>query len=77
MKTSIRRTAVLFLFSFSLMTAALYSQETKPSQITWAQKTFPLYPGTMETSPSIPSPYTTEDGVEVVLAVLKDGSYAL
>ena len=77
MKICTRRPAVFFLISFSLIIGALFSQETEPVQITWAQKTFPLYPGTMETSPPIPSPYTAEDGTEVVLAVLKDGSYAL
>ena len=77
MKTSISRAAVFFLFLFSVMMGTLHSQETKPVQITWSKKTFPLYPGTMETAPPIPSPYATEDGTEVVLAVLKDGSYAL
>ena len=77
MKTSISRAAVFFLFSFSVILGTLQSQETKPVQISCHQKTFPLYPGTMETSPPIPSPYTAEDGTEVVLAVLKDGSYAL
>jgi hypothetical protein len=77
MKLFISRPSVFFLLYFFMVTGPIFTQKTEPSQIIRAQKTFPLYPETLEALPAIPSPYKTEDGVEVVLAVLKDGSCAL
>jgi hypothetical protein len=37
----------------------------------------PLYPSLLDDPPDIPSPYLTEDGTEILTAVLKDGKYAL
>ena len=41
------------------------------------QKEYPCYPATLDTKPDIPSPHTTLDAVEVVMAFTKDGKYAL
>jgi len=36
-----------------------------------------LYPATLGSRPDLPSPFTAQDGTEVVLAVTKDGQFAL
>jgi hypothetical protein len=55
----------------------LHAQDTESNQITFNQRTFPLYPQTIAAMPEIPSPLTTKDGSEVILALTKDGQYAL
>jgi hypothetical protein len=42
-----------------------------------AEDRLELYPETLDTRPEITSPYTTDDGVEVLLARLADDRYAL
>jgi hypothetical protein len=37
----------------------------------------PLYPSLLDDPPDISSPYLTEDGTEILTAILKDGKYAL
>jgi hypothetical protein len=37
----------------------------------------PLYPGLLDGPPDLPSPCRTEDGREILTAILKDGKYAL
>jgi hypothetical protein len=55
----------------------LHSQETESRQITYNQSTFPLYPEVMNTCPPIPSPYTTEDGLEIIIGVTNENQYTL
>lgn len=42
-----------------------------------ALEPYPFYPQTIETLPEIPSPYTTDDGKEIVVAFTKNEQYAL
>ncbi len=59
------------------MSPSLYSQATVPVSISIGREKFPLYPKLLERRPEIPSPYTTENGVEIVLAIMKNGTHAL
>jgi hypothetical protein len=59
--------SVLLLAFLLLGPGVLKSQETSQAD---------LYPSTMAELPAVPSPFTTEDGTEVVLAALKNGRYA-
>lgn len=68
--------AVLFFCSFVLIPRSLRSQQAT-SIIIYNQQEFALYPGTLADKPEIPSPYTTDEGVEILLALLKDNEYAL
>ncbi len=47
------------------------------TQITYKQKSYTLYPSTLETKPGIPSPYTTSEGLEVVTGITKDKKVAI
>ncbi|MBN2413096.1 hypothetical protein JXQ31_15525 [candidate division KSB1 bacterium] len=46
-------------------------------QISYNQKSYDLYPMTLETKPDIPSPYTTPEGLETVIGITKDNRYAI
>jgi len=71
------RLTILMFCSFLLITIPTYSQETKPTQISINQKTYKLYPETLEELPDIHSPYTTEDGIEIVIVITKNNNFAL
>ena len=68
---------ILLFLGFLLISTSISSQEVKPTQITYHQKTYPLYPKTLDTLPDIPSPFTSENGMEIVVAIAKDKKYAL
>jgi hypothetical protein len=51
--------------------------KTSADHVSYNQKSYPLYPQTLDTRPDIPSPYTTEYGTEIVTAFTKDKKYAL
>ena len=69
---------MIFLFvSLMWITASTYSQETKSIQISYNQKTYNLYPAVHDQLPNIPSPFTAEDGLEIVVAFTKNEKYAL
>ena len=53
------------------------SQETKSKQIHLNQKTYPLYPELLQELPDIPSPFSTEDGEEIIIGITKYGKYTL
>jgi hypothetical protein len=38
---------------------------------------YPLYPDVFDKRPTIPSPYLTEEGTEILTAILKNGKYVL
>lgn len=65
------------LFTIPSTVFAGKSQETTPSKISINQKTYLIFPKTLEELPDIPSPFTTEDGMEVVIAATKDKKYTL
>ena len=71
------RLLLIMLACSSSMLSNTYSKETNPAQITCNQKTFHLYPNTLDECPDIPSPFTTENGVEGVVVFTKNGKYAL
>ena len=77
MKLKLQLLIIFFFYSCLLMTKSLHSQETKPNQISFNQNKFPLYPKTLDKLPEIPSPFTTKDGIEILLALMKDNKYAL
>jgi len=64
---------ILFLF-WLCIPALIYPQST---QITYKQKSYDLYPLTLDSKPDIPSPYTTPAGLEVVTGITKDKKYAI
>jgi len=68
---------VLILWCFLLITPSLYSQETNEKEISVNQKTYNLYPQTLDRLPDIPSPFITEDGTEIVVAFTKYKKYVL
>gem|GEM_PF-599453 len=47
------------------------------TQVSCQGKTYPLYPKTLEALPVIPSPYTTKEGVEILIAFTKDNKCVL
>lgn len=71
------RLSLIMLACSSSMLSAAYSKDINPAQITCNQKTYHLYPRTLDECPDIPSPFTTENGVEVVVVFTKTGKYAL
>lgn len=56
---------------------ALKAVEEYKKQISYNQKTFNLYPETLDMLPDIPSPFTTEDGKEIVVGFTKNEKFAL
>lgn len=66
-----------FFYSCLFVTESLYSQETKPIHISFNQQIYQLYPQTLDELPEISSPFTTEDGIEILLALMKNNKYAL
>lgn len=55
----------------------MYSQEGIHGRVSYKQKSYALYPETMDTLPGLPSPFTTEDGREIVIGITKDKTYTL
>jgi HEAT repeat protein len=53
------------------------SEKIPPEKVYCGQNVYPCYPATLDTKPDIPSPHTTLDAVEVVMAFTKDGKYTL
>ena len=59
------------------MTVGLCAQEKPAAHIDINQKTYAIYPKTMERPPNVSSPVTADDGTELIVACTKDGKYAL
>ncbi|MBN2313679.1 MAG: hypothetical protein JXM79_07095 [Sedimentisphaerales bacterium] len=49
--------------------------ETASSHTSRQQRPHPLYPNVLEKQPTIPSPYVTEQGMEILTAMLKNGKH--
>jgi hypothetical protein len=77
MKVKSKLLTLLFFCSFQLITISLHSQEAKPVQISINQQRYNLYPETLDRLPEIPSPFTTDDGIEILLALMRDNNHAL
>lgn len=50
---------------------------TEPVHVSYKQKAYPLYPEVLDRLPDVPSPFTTEDGMEVVICLTRDDRYTL
>jgi len=53
------------------------SQETQIKQHTQTKESLKLYPHTYDQCPELPSPYTMEEGTEIVVAFTKDNKFTL
>jgi hypothetical protein len=51
--------------------------ETASSHAFRPKTPHPLYPNVLDKRPNSPSPYVTEDGTEILTAILKNGKYVL
>ena len=66
-----RVSALLIALAIVISAAALTaSQNTHQKQISFENKTYPLYPQTLDVKPDIPSPFTMKDGIEILLGRL-------
>ena len=77
MRIKLQLIIILFFYAFLLIPISIYSQETNPNQISFNKEIYPLYPKTFDRSPDIPSPFTTKDGMEILLTFTKHEKYAL
>ena len=66
----------VLLIAISTM-AFMASQETQIKQHTQTKESLKFYPHTYDQCPELPSPYTMEDGTEVVVAFTQDEKYVL
>lgn len=67
-------TVLLIAISFMVLMA---SQETQIKQHTQTKESLKFYPHTYDQCPELPSPYTMEDGTEIVVAFTKDKKFML
>jgi hypothetical protein len=68
---------IVVFCSFVPMTKSMGAEEPSTPLARLDRGEFDLYPATFDESPGVPSPAVTADGVEIVLAVMKDGTFAL
>lgn len=66
----------VLLIAVSTM-ALMASQETQIKQHPQTRKSLKFYPHTYDQCPELPSPYTMEDGTEIVSAHTKDNKFTL
>lgn len=71
------RIPISVLFLLLLILVLTFSQETESHQVSHKGKTYFLHPQTYEELPDIPSPYTTEEGMEIVIALTKNKKYSI
>lgn len=55
----------------------LSSEESRRQAITFANRTYALFPATSDEQPNIPSPHRTADGLETLTASTERGDYVL
>jgi len=78
MVLTLRSRILISVLFFSLLIMVLtFSQEAESPQVSYKGKTYFLHPQTYEEFPDIPSPYTTEEGMEIVVALTKNKKYTL
>jgi hypothetical protein len=65
------------LFTLVLVALAAALSQERPTIRTPQGLNLELYPATLASRPDLPSPFTAEDGTEVVLALSTDGQFAL
>ncbi len=66
----------VLLIAISTM-ALMASQKTQTKQHTQTKESLKFYPHIYDQCPELPSPYTMEDGTEIVLAFTKDNKFTL
>jgi len=71
------RILILAILSSLFTTFLTFSQETQTIQHPKTKENLKLYPTTLDHFPDIPSPFITEDGIEIVVAFTKNKKYAL
>ena len=71
------KSIITLFFSLLFIAPGLYPQETKSRKITYNQVSYPLYPHTLDEYPSIPSPWITEDGTEIIIGITEEKQYTL
>lgn len=70
------RSFVLFCVLMALSAFVLGHDPAQPS-LTYAGKTYALYPVILDNKPDMPSPLTTDDGEEFVVCLTKDNDYVI
>ena len=59
------------------MASCDYAQELRSRQITYNHITYPLYPNVLNERPTMPSPWTTEGGLEIIIGITRENKYTL
>lgn len=72
-----KRCGKIGLWLFVFVSASVHSQESQNLQVTYGRVTYPLYEETLDARPDIPSPYTAEDGTEIITVLMKEQRFAL
>ena len=71
------RILVFAISSLFLVTGLAFSQESQTVTNPKTGESYNLYPHTYETPPNLPSPFTSENGTEIIVGFLKNGQYTL
>lgn len=66
-----------YLVCFLLLFQVAFSQEITKTTLLIGQKKYPLYPKLLNEKPEIPSPFSTKEGIEIIIGITKDKKYAL
>ena len=67
----------ILLIFFLIFDRILFAQDISPSQITYKENTYLLYPNILDTQPLIPSPYRDKNGVEIIVVHTNDEKWAI
>ena len=74
----VKRLLLLTVLLIAISTMALMaSKETQVKQHIQTEESIKFYPHTYDQCPELPSPYTMEDGTEIVIAFTKDNKFTL
>lgn len=76
-KTFKLKMIILLFCCLLLIFSSRHPQDIESSQITIKNKTYPMYPKALDKIPDIPSPYKTENGMEIVISHTKENKYIL
>lgn len=73
----LRLKLLIAFWSFLMVPTLLYCQETTYNKIIHNHNTYDLYPEKFSELPDIPSPMTTNNGMEIVICFTHDNRYCL
>ena len=68
---------LIVLISVLALPGSAFSQDATQHHISYAGTSYDLYPTLLTEKPDIPSPLTTENGMEVVVCFTNDGKYTI